>query len=133
MALAQTTEDAILAWLLGTTFPAPPAETWLSLHSDESVGLATQISSWSGGDRVRLTNADFGAVSSTGDGGRARVNIRALAFGSHTSDQTVRAFGLWDAASGGNLLLVGGIVPDVTIRAGDPPIFLTGDFELKAL
>lgn len=133
MALSQTTEDAILAWLLGTAFPAPPRETWLSLHSSESVDGTTEIRGWSGGDRIRLTAADFGAVSSTSDGGRARVNLRALAFGAHANDQTVRAFGLWDDPAGGNLLLVGGVVPDVTIRAGDPPIFLTNDFTLKAL
>lgn len=133
MSLSQQTEDAILAWLLGTPFPQPPRETWLSLHNSEQVDTTTEIKGWSGGNRVHLTNADFGAVSSTSDGGRARINIRALAFGAHASDQVVRAFGLWDDPAGGNLLLVGGIVPDVTIRAGDPPIFLTNDFTLKAL
>lgn len=133
MALSHSTEDAILAWLLGTPFPAPPRETWLSLHASETVDSSTEIKGWSGGTRIQLTNADFGVVTGTSDGGRVRINIRALAFGAHASDQTVRAFGLWDDPAGGNLLLVGGIVPDVTIRAGDPPIFLTNDFALKAL
>lgn len=133
MALSQTTEDAILAWLLGSPFPAPPRETWLSLHSSETVDGTTEIKGWTGGNRIKLSNADFAAVATTSDGGRARVNIRALAFGAHANDQTVRAFGLWDDPAGGSLLLVGGVVPDVTIRAGDPPIFLTSDFTLKAL
>jgi len=131
MALSQLTEDAVLAWLLGTAFPAPPAQVWLALHSGPQPALGNEIKGWAGGDRIRVAASDFSAAANATGGGRERLNSKALLLGVHTSPQTVQSFGLWDAASGGNLLLAGDVNPDVTVTAGDPPVFLTGDLALR--
>jgi hypothetical protein len=100
MALAQVTEDAMLDWLLGTAFPAPPTEVWLALHRDAAPVAGNQINGWAGGDRVRLQPSDFTPASNASGGGRERVNARAVLLGVHATTQTVKSFGLWDAATG---------------------------------
>jgi len=133
MALSQTLEDALLAWVLGTAFPAPPTALWLSLHSGAVPTGANQITGWSGGDRVQVRASDFAAATTATGGGRQRLNSRALMLGAHSSSQSVVSFALWDAATGGNLLLSGDVAPDVTVNAGDPPVFLSGDLALSAV
>lgn len=130
MALSQALEDALLAWVLGSAFPAPPTALWLSLHNGPVPTLANQIGGWAGGDRLQLTAADFAAASTAPEGGRQRLNARALMLGSQNAPQTVASFAIWDAATGGNLLLSGDVVPDATVNAGDPPVFLSGDLAL---
>jgi hypothetical protein len=131
MALSQLTSEAVLAWLLGTPFPEPPADAWLALHSDPEPDLGNEIKGWAGGDRIRVTAADFAAAQAADASGRERLNSRALLLGIHISPQTVQSFGLWDAATDGNLLLGGDVNPVVTVNAGDPPVFLTGDLALR--
>jgi hypothetical protein len=133
MALAQATEDAVLNWLLGTAFPAPPAQLWLALHSDGIPATGNEIKGWAGGDRVRIAAADFGPIGNAPGGGRERLNGRAILLGVHTATQTVKSFGLWDAATGGTLLLAGDVSPDCTITAGNPPCFFSGDLSLRSL
>jgi hypothetical protein len=133
MALSQVTEDAVLDWLLGVPFPAPPREVWLALHSDQTPSLSNEIKGWAGGDRIRVSSTDFAAVANAAAGGRERLNAKALLLGIHGAAQTVKSFGLWDASTGGALLLAGDVGPDVTVRAGDPPVFLTGDLSLRVI
>lgn len=132
MALSQTLEDALLGWVLGTPFPAPPSAIWLSLHSGEVPSAGNEIVTWNGGSRLRLTGPDFAAATTAPTGGRQRLNARAFMLGASPSSQQVKSFALWDAASGGTILLTGDVVPDVTVNAGDPPVFLTGDLALQA-
>jgi hypothetical protein len=133
MALSQVTEDAVLNWLLGAPFPVPPAEVWLALHSDEAPALANEIKGWAGGDRIRVSSTDFTAAANAAAGGRERLNAKALLLGVHSATQVVKSFGLWDASTGGALLLAGDVGPDVTVQAGDPPVFLTGDLALRVI
>ena len=133
MALSQITEDAVLNWLLGTPFPAPPAEVWLALHSGDQPTLANEIRGWAGGDRLLLHKSDFAAPTTLGTIGRERVNAKALMLGIHSTAQTVKSFGLWDGAVNGTLLLAGAVDPDVVIAAGDPPVFLSGYLSLRAI
>lgn len=133
MALSQTTEDAVLAWLLGTPFPEPPKEVWLALHSEPQPTAANEIVGWAGGDRLLVSAADFQAPENAPGGGRQRINSRALLLGSHATRQAVKSFGLWTAARGGQLLIGGEVGPDAAVGAGDPPIFLTGDLSLRVV
>lgn len=130
MALSQALEDALLAWVLGSAFPAPPTELWLSLHNGPVPTAGNQINGWAGGDRLQISAADFAAASTAPEGGRQRLNARALMLGSQNATQAVASFAIWDAASGGNWLLSGDVVPDATVNAGDPPVFLSGDLAL---
>lgn len=133
MALSQSLEDALLDWVLGTAFPAPPAALYLSLHNGAVPTSANQITGWAGGDRLQVKASDFAAATTAATGGRQRLNSRALLLGAHSSSQSVVSFALWDAASGGNLLISGDVAPDVTVKAGDPPVFLGGDLALSAI
>lgn len=130
MALSEALEDALLGWVLGTPFPAPPTELWLSLHSAAVPAAGNQINGWTGGNRLRLAAADFAAATAAPGGGRQRLNARALMLGVAAADQPVASFAIWTAATGGQLLLSGDVTPDVTVKAGDPPVFLVGDLAL---
>ena len=132
MALSQALEDAVLNWVLGEAFPAPPSAIWLSLHSGAVPTAGNEISAWAGGSRLRMFPSDFAAASTAPTGGRRRLNARALLLGAPASSQQVASFAVWDAATGGNILLTGDVVPDATVNAGDPPVFLTGDLSLEA-
>lgn len=132
MALSQALEDALLNWVLGASFPAPPAGVWLALHSGAVPSAENEITAWAGGSRLRLSPGDFAAASNAATGGRERLNSRALLLGQSSSSQNVASFALWDAATGGQILLTGDVVPDVIVNAGDPPIFLSGDLALQA-
>jgi len=123
----------MLDWLLGKPFPAPPAELWLALHTDALPTVSNQVIGWAGGDRVRLTTSDFTPPSDAPGGGRERVNVRAVLLGVHTMTQTVKSFGLWNAAVEGELLLRGDIAPDVVVAAGDPPCFFSGALSLRSI
>jgi hypothetical protein len=133
MPLSQTTETALLNWILGAAFPSAPTQTWLSLHNSQTVDNTTQINGWAGGNRIQIGNSDFSVASNATGGGMQRINGHALAFGVNATAQTVMAFGLWDAPVGGNLLISGDVAPDVVVNAGDPPIFMTADLILKAV
>ncbi|MCE2836703.1 MAG: hypothetical protein LW834_07045 [Cyanobium sp. 49614_E6] len=130
MALSQTNQDAVLSWLFGTAFPAPPAQLWLALHGDETPTAGSEIKGWSGGNRIRVVTTDFGTIT-TASGGRQRVNTRAFIFGVHTIEQAVKSFALWDATSAGNIQLIGDVNPNGVIRISDPPVFLAGDLSLR--
>jgi hypothetical protein len=133
MTLAQATQDALLDWLLGTAFPTPPEQLYLAVHSGPSPSLDNEISGWAGGDRLRVTASDFAPAADAAGDGRQRSNSRALLLGIHTLPQTIASFGLWDAATGGNLILNGVIDPVVELEAGNPPVFLVGALALQAV
>lgn len=123
----------MLSWVLGTPFPAPPSQAWLALHRDAEPSTANEITGWAGGDRVRVTAADFTAPANAIGGGRERLNNKAILLGLHSLTQTVRSFALWDSAAGGQLLLSGDVSPDVVVAAGDPPCFFSGDLSLRSI
>lgn len=130
MAVSEALQDALLAWVLGNPFPAPPTALWLSLHNAPVPTLGNQINGWAGGDRLQLTATDFAAASAAPEGGRQILNARALMLGPQMVPQTIASFAIWDAATGGNLVLSGDVVPDATVNPGDPPVFLSGDLAL---
>lgn len=130
MPLAQTYQDAVLSWLFGTAFPAPPAQLWLALHSDEAPAAGNEIKGWAGGNRIRVATTDFSVAVGVA-GGRQRSNNKAMMLGVHTAEQTVKAFGLWTDGTAGTLVLTGDVNPNGVIRAGDPPVFLVGDLILR--
>lgn len=132
MALPTTTQEALLLWLLGEPFPAPPQELWLALHHGPQPTLVNEIHGWAGGDRLRVSRADFHAPAAGGGGSELR-NSRALMLGMTNTAQAVESFGLWSAAVDGTLLLPGAVPPGTVIAAGDPPVFLTGDLALQVV
>jgi hypothetical protein len=131
MALLQPLADPILAWLKGTTFAAAPAEIFMSLHSSEPPDAGNECTALMGG-RIRLTGADFdNPAPSVGVVAREIKNTRALSFGTTTAAVTVKAFGLWSAATGGSMYMSGDVIPDVSLKLGDPSIFSVGDLVIR--
>lgn len=120
----------------GSAFPAPAA-----LH----IGLLTTPPSDAGGG-VEVSGGSYARVSyapsatnwsntqtsgtgvSTGTGG-GTSNSAAITFnpGPTASWGTIQAFGIWDAATGGNLLWWGLLSANKTVNSGDaPPSFQAG-------
>lgn len=133
MALDLTLQNGVLNWLRGNTFPAPPANLYLSLHSDTVAGSNAEVSADLGGriaiDQQFLSSPTF--LDGQTSGTRQIVNSQAFLSGLAGTTVQVKSFAIWDAASGGNRLIYGTVNPEVTVQAGDPAIFLQGDLSLR--
>jgi hypothetical protein len=96
-------EGALLGWLKGTALPPAPAAVWLGLWNgdpgDGGSGGAEVTTAIRPGGRVAVP---FGAVSAG-----AMSNGGAIDFGPAAGPATVSHFALFDAGSGGNLLMSG--------------------------
>lgn len=77
------------------------------------VGISSSLSNWAG------TQAAGSTTPSSGTGGTTSNNI-AIQFGSPTANWgTVTAFGIFDAQTGGNLLIYGNLLSPKTVNSGD--------------
>lgn len=132
MPLSAEHDEALLRWLLGTPFPAPPAALWMSLHRQPVPAAANEVKGWGGGDRIPVGPADFAAIQNATDTGKLMRNQRALLFGIHGTNQRLESFALWDASASGNLVAWGVLVTPLDLAAGDPPVFMTGQLVVTA-
>lgn len=115
--------------LRGQAFTAP-ATVYVSLHTSATtdagggtevsggsyarVAITANLTNWSGTQSAGSTTA------SSGTGG-ASSNNGAITFPTPTANWgTVTHFGIWDASSGGNLLIHGALTASKTINNGDP-------------
>jgi len=133
--LAPQIAAANIEWLFGGAWSLPPAGCFLSLHSGDFPTAENQINGWAGGDRVMLQRSDFGAIKMAeddGSDGAALTNARAIQFGVHVNSQVPLSFALWDSAIDGNQLFWGCLEGEV-LEAGNPPIFLVGEFIISVL
>lgn len=134
-ALTDYLENKLVDWLLrGQTF-TPPATLYVALFTTAPADDGTGGVEVSGGSYARVavtsntTNwdntqgADSTAVSS-GTGGSVGNRVNFI-FPSPTADWgLVVSFGLFDASTGGNCLMVADIMTARTILNGDPaPMF----------
>jgi hypothetical protein len=141
-AMTNYTENKLLDHLFrGTSFSAP-SNLYVGLFtaSPTDTGGGTECT---GGSYARVTVACNGtnwagtqgagttAVSS-GDSGTVSNNT-SITFPTPTAGWgTVIAVGLFDAATGGNMLLWGPVSPSKTINLGDaPPQFAPGDLQFQ--
>lgn len=131
MPLSAAVADDLLNWLKGTAFPSPPAMLAMSLHT-HAVPLANNEVSTQLGGRVAIPASSFSSPgNSVGVQGREIRNVHAIAFGNALTDLSIKSFAIWDAASGGNMLFSGDVIPDVLLKAGDPAVFSTGDLIIR--
>ena len=146
-ALSDTLENKLIDWLLrgqaigitGASAAAGtgPATTYAALltATPSDTGGGTEVS---GGSYARVavtsslanwagTQAAASTTVSSGTGGTTSNNI-AITFATPTANWgVVVAVGLYDAASGGNLLIYAAVVPNKTVNNGDPaPNFTPG-------
>lgn len=123
MAASEALADAILGWLKGNAFPAPPVTNlYLSLHEGEPgpAGTANDVTTTIAGGRATLPLADIGSISTAAEGGKQMATSAVVTFtGAALAGGVVSHVGLWSAAPGGTFY-GGGIVPlPVTVLAGD--------------
>lgn len=124
-------ENNIVNWMRGTSFPAAPANVYISLHTADvtDAGSGTEVS---GGSYARVavaaTTAQWDATSGT-DGHTQNTN--AINFPTATGSWgTVTHAGVWDASSAGNLLYHGVLTVSKTVTSGDTFSIAAGDLDL---
>lgn len=127
MSLSNYTENAILNWFKGSTFPAAPAAIYVALFNGDPG------ESGSGGTEVTTTiraagrpSVAFGAISSG-----AISNSGIVDFGSAAGGATVTHFGLYDASSAGNLLASAALTTSRTVVSGNAVTFAAGALSLE--
>lgn len=122
-------ENKVIDWLLrGQTF-TPPATTYVALFtvapsdtgggtevtggSYARVAVTSSLTNWAG------TQAAASTVASSGTNGTTSNNA-AITFPAPTANWgSIVAFGLFDAASAGNLLIYGNLTTPKTVNNGD--------------
>lgn len=105
-------EAKIAEWLKGTAFGTAPTTVYVGLH----VGNPTDTGT--GGTPSALVART--AVTLAAASGGATSNSAEVDFGTASgTTETIDYFGIWDAASGGNLLIYGALSPSKTVNNGD--------------
>lgn len=127
--------NAILNHFLRGVAAAAPARVFVSLHTaDPGNAGANEVSTASWPAYVRRDAALGGAVASgfSAASGKASENLLELLFPPHNgaAPVTVTHFGLWDAATGGNLLWRGALTASKTLNPTDECIMHSGDLDL---
>lgn len=108
-------EDAITAWINGTTFPSAPTNTYVQLYSQDP----TDAGSATGALYTRVTYAASGWTRGTGGAGTLS-NTNAITMQSSAgSAATASHFAVFDAATSGNLLFYGALSASKSIAVGD--------------
>lgn len=127
-------ERAILDHILSDPPWTPPATLYVGLSSttptDAGTGFTEPAGSYA---RVATTGADWSAASATAPA--VKTNAVELTFPTATTDWSAAAnlthFGLFDAASGGALLVWGALTTPKPVRAGDLARFAAGALVLQ--
>ena len=109
-AMSDYLEDALTAWVAGTTFPAPPANWYVALlttATDDATG-GTEVT---GGGYARKAVAAAAGQWTRGTSGPGTVtNTNAITFAQATADWgTISHVVVYDAISGGNRIMHGAL------------------------
>jgi hypothetical protein len=117
-------EASLLNWVKGTTFPAAPTSVFVGLFSSDptDTGAAgTEVTTTiRAAGRVAVT---FGANSGTGDGVTSVTNDAIVDFENAAAGATVTHYGIFDAASAGNMIVSDALTASKTVNTGDPVSF----------
>ncbi len=125
-AMSDYLENKILDHVLGTTAYTAPTTVY--------VGLAT-ASFADDNSGTELTGNNYSRVSATFDAAASGTtdNSAAIEFAAATGSWgTVSHFGIFDASSGGNLLIHGAFTTGKAIASGDVLKISTGDLDITA-
>jgi len=133
----------------GTPYDLPLAHdtsgsctAWLGLFLDSAVAadleaggaaVANEVASANGYARVQITTSMFNAATDTATStGTVADNAAQIQFGPASGGNwgTVQYWGLFDAETGGNLIMYGTINPSQTINDGSALYFPVGDFKI---
>ena len=111
-------EDAITAWINGTTFPSPaPSATFVQLYN-QSPGDGGSLT---GALYSRISVASGGWTRGTGGAGSLSNTGVITITSSASSAATATHFGVFDASAAGNLIFYGQLTPSAgkVISVGD--------------
>lgn len=131
-AMSDYLEGQLIDHLFRTGTFSKPAAIYLALYSaaPSDSGGGTELS---GGAyaRTQVTQLDANWNAPTGGDGLTD-NLNDITFPTPTANWgTVVAFGIFDASSGGNLLIYGTLGTSKTVNNGDPaPKFSAGDLDI---
>ena len=125
--LSNYTQAALLNWFKGTAMPAAPSGVYVGLFNGDptdtgSAGAEVTTTIRPGG-RVAAT---FGALT----GNTSMANSADVDFGAAAGTATVSHFGLFSAASGGNLLASGAVAQSKSVAATNLVKFATGSLTI---
>lgn len=131
MAFSQYIADAVINWLRGTTFPAVPANVYISLHTAAPGKTGASECADATYARIAVATAagSWDAPSTSGDS-RITANAGVITFPALTGGVTISHVGQWDALSGGNFIRGGALTAPVAFTAGESPNFPIGDLDL---
>lgn len=125
--LSHYTQAALLNWLKGTAMPAAPSGVYVGLFngdpSDTGSAGAEVTATIRAGGRVAAT---FGALT----GNTSMANSADVDFGAAAGAATVSHFGLFSAASGGNLLASGAVAQSKSVAATNLVKFPAGSLTI---
>lgn len=126
MSNSNYTENKILELVVGkTAFALPTARVALYTAAPSDTGGGTEVSGGSYA-RVSTAGADWAAAS-----GGSIANANAITFPTASGSWgTVTHFGIFDAASGGNLLRWGALSVSKPVGSGDTASFGAGQLTL---
>lgn len=112
--LSNYTQAALLNWLKGTAMPAAPSGVYVGLFNGDPTDTG------SAGAEVTTTIRSAGRVAATFGaltGNTSMANSADVDFGAAAGAATVSHFGLFSAASGGNLLASGAVAQSKSVAA----------------
>ena len=108
-------EDAITAWINGTTFPSAPTNTYVQLYSQDP----TDEGSATGALYTRISVASGGWTRGTGGAGTLSNTGVITITSSEASGATATHVAVFNEITGGNLLFYGALSASKSIGVGD--------------
>jgi hypothetical protein len=127
-ALTNYLENKLIDHIFQGTAYTGPSNLYIALFTAVSDGEAGTVTEVSGGSyaRVAVTANSSNWSDATGNNGTTS-NVNAVTFPAATADWgTVTHFGIYDAASTGNLLVYAALTSSRNITNGSTPSFAAG-------
>lgn len=126
-ALTNYTENNLINHIFRTASFAKPSTLYIGLITTLTDGEAGTVTEVTGGSYARIArnplDANWDVTTTTG----TTANTASIQFPAATADWgTVTSFGIWDAATGGNLLIYSALTNARTITNGTTPSFGAG-------
>lgn len=134
MGLTDYAENKVLDSILGSNHASAfPATVYVALYT-------TVPTTDAGSGAVEVTGGSYARVSVTNNStnwpnatGGLKSNATAIAFPTATASWgTVTGYGIYDAATSGNLILFGTLSSTLTVGTGSTPTFAIGAFTIAA-
>jgi hypothetical protein len=130
-----TVEQSLLNHFLTDPAYTPPATMHIGLSSTTPVEAGTGATEPSGGAYARVSTAAADWSAASGTAPAVKTNTAVKTFPTATADWVAGAnlthFGLWDAATAGNLLAFGALTTAKPVLNGDTASFAAGALILK--